>query len=625
MLEPWAVASALGIGLAFFGFADWTWQVAAAPLVDAGRELYVAWRLFEGDTLYTDIAWDSGPLAAWIPALVFGALGPGLLHLAIWNGALTALAAALLYRCVIELGGRLAAFIATLGFVVFFAFDHPEPEAGHGWLVPSVHARPLAVVLALVTLTAMRRYRETPRPLPAAVVGVAVGLSLLTSVQAALACLGAAVGGGVALAYGRRTPAREVLAHTFAGIGGIALPLLAGRIALGFSLSPPDANRALLSGVAPLFEPERLEPDLASAVVRGLGFDAPGHFLLILAVATTLWLLLLTPAVAVALRVSDGQRARIWGGVLAFVFFAGAGIAASFGWPSRDWVAWGSPLLVVTVGVILRCIAALRDARADEDGPEVDRRSGLMAFALAALGLLCATGLRARLFDVGSTAGVLAFALASLWLVSWLPRRIERGGSNGWVFRGAALGLLAVLAVAHLRITYENVEARRTPIGADADTLRVDELHGEVFAAALADIDERTEAEDRLLVVPEGAIWNYLARRPSGSPHLSLVPPALLRVGEATVLEGLMADPPEYVLVVQRETMELGARAFGRDYAPVIGGWIEQHYEPVSTFGGAPFETSGFGVELLERGESLDPPPEAEAESGSEIESGSDG
>ena len=41
------------------------WDRGPDPLVDFGRELYVSWRLTEGDVLHRDIAWFNGPLGPW--------------------------------------------------------------------------------------------------------------------------------------------------------------------------------------------------------------------------------------------------------------------------------------------------------------------------------------------------------------------------------------------------------------------------------------------------------------------------------------------------------------------------------------------------------------------------------
>ena len=51
------------------------------PVVDFGRELYVPWRITQGDVLYQDIAYFNGPLVPYINAAIFAVFGVGTLSL----------------------------------------------------------------------------------------------------------------------------------------------------------------------------------------------------------------------------------------------------------------------------------------------------------------------------------------------------------------------------------------------------------------------------------------------------------------------------------------------------------------------------------------------------------------
>jgi hypothetical protein len=49
--------------------AWWTWRKWPDVLPDFGRELYAAWQLSAGKTLYTDVAYFKGPLSPYLNAL----------------------------------------------------------------------------------------------------------------------------------------------------------------------------------------------------------------------------------------------------------------------------------------------------------------------------------------------------------------------------------------------------------------------------------------------------------------------------------------------------------------------------------------------------------------------------
>ena len=90
----------------------WTWGAWPDPLIDFGRELYVAWRLAEGDALYTDVAWFNGPLSAHWNALIFRAFGPGLSVLAWSNVLVLAATVGMLYVLLAQLSDRVTATVA---------------------------------------------------------------------------------------------------------------------------------------------------------------------------------------------------------------------------------------------------------------------------------------------------------------------------------------------------------------------------------------------------------------------------------------------------------------------------------------------------------------------------------
>ena len=107
-LKRETAAPAAIIALVFAALTAWSWRRWPDVLVDFGRELYVAWRLSEGDVLYRDVASFYGPLSPYVNALWFRVFGPGLVTLAWLNLALAAAVAAGLYALVRRARRRVA-------------------------------------------------------------------------------------------------------------------------------------------------------------------------------------------------------------------------------------------------------------------------------------------------------------------------------------------------------------------------------------------------------------------------------------------------------------------------------------------------------------------------------------
>src|SRR5262245_21210399 len=64
------VAGPLAIAIAAVITLARTWDTWPDPVVDFGRELYLAWQVAEGRTLYVDLTHFSGPLSVELNALV---------------------------------------------------------------------------------------------------------------------------------------------------------------------------------------------------------------------------------------------------------------------------------------------------------------------------------------------------------------------------------------------------------------------------------------------------------------------------------------------------------------------------------------------------------------------------
>jgi hypothetical protein len=110
---------------------------------------------------------------------------------------------------------------------------------------------------------------------------------------------------------------------------------------------------------------------------------------------------------------------------------------------------------------------------------------------------------------------------------------------------------------------------------------------------------------DRFRDHPDGILAfmiNYLTRRRNPTPYINFMPPEVLAYGEANMVRALEAHPPDFMVVVDKDTSEYGVPRFGRDYGRLIATWVtEKKYDVVASFGPRPLTGSGFGVLLIKR------------------------
>jgi hypothetical protein len=104
-------------------------------------------------------------------------------------------------------------------------------------------------------------------------------------------------------------------------------------------------------------------------------------------------------------------------------------------------------------------------------------------------------------------------------------------------------------------------------------------------------------------VLPEGIMLNYQARRLNPTGFINFMPPELEMFGEDEIVRAFNAQPPDYVLLVHKETKEYGVRFFGSEgYGEQIMQWVQERYTPVRTLGHEPLRSRKFGVKILRRG-----------------------
>jgi len=578
------------VAAAFAVLAWWTWGSWPDVLVDFGRELYAPWRLSEGAVLQRDLAWFNGPLSVWFHTLLFDLCGASLTTLVWANLALLALFTALVYGLLRAVADPLSATVACLAMLALCGFAHLVGMANYNFVCPYSHEVTHGLMLGLASLACLRAWDGRRSLAWVLLAGFALGLCFLTKAEVFLAALLADV---TALAlYSVSEPgARAARGRLAAGFAAATLlPVAAAFTLLSSALPPLEALRATLgswpwilaggAGELPFYR-------------QGMGMDAPWTHLGELAAWSGRWLLVLGPATALALAVRRGSAtARI--AVPAAALAGGAVVAWAL--DSSSWLLAVRPFPVVALA--LGVTFAMRFSRAP-----ATRRTGRIELALCvwAAVLLGKMLLNTRLIHYGFALALPALLLVVVALVGWLPAWVDARGRSGWVLRAAALAVLAVGAVEHLGRTQHFLELKVVLVGAGRDAFRAD-VRGELVNQALSELERRAVPGETLAVFPEGVMLNWLARRANPTPYVNFMPPELLLFGQERILAAFRAHPPDWVLLVHKDTSEYGFPLFGPDYGRALATWIQESYEPVADFGQPPLRPGTvFGIELLRR------------------------
>ncbi|MBW2295598.1 MAG: hypothetical protein JRG94_25350 [Deltaproteobacteria bacterium] len=571
-----------------------SWAMGPDIQVDFGRELYLPWRLSEGERLYDDIAYFNGPLSVYWHALWFSIAGVGLSTLKVLNLATTVVMAGLIYKIFVRLSDRLAGSVAGVFFVGALAFGQFQPIGNYDYLTPYSHELIHGIALSLLALHEFVRRDARSSTFGVAVrSGAILALVFLTKIEvfaalaAALAALAAALAIGFALELGAdaksRAGAGRVVGAFAAAFGGVLV------VAFGILASAVGASSAFLG----MLEPIRAALGTGVAELPYyrwvMGTLEPAQSLREIGIWLIRYGLVFLPLLGLSAVWSRKGLDRF--APVAGLLFAIAAIA----FPLEPKFAIDA---IRPLPVLIPMLLALLIRK------WIDRRSREIILPICVLTfgfvLQFKMLLNAQFGHYGFALMMPSSLVLIAVLVGWVPDWIERRGGSGSVFRLGACAAILAVALGLVARTDANFARRTEPIGHGSDAFLSDFRTKDVSDALV--FLERLDADTRVAVLPEGIMLNYLARRVTPTRYINFMPPEMSLYGSDTIIEAFRRDSPDYVVFVHKRTGLYGVPFFGRDYGRALHSWVIANYHVVETFGGRPFdEKTRFGITILAR------------------------
>ncbi len=587
------------VGVVFALAAALSWRKWADVLVDFGMQLYLPWRISEGQVLYRDMMYlTGGPLSQYFNALLFKIFGVSFRTLIFANLGITAGLLVLIYRRFLAAADRLTATMVCLGIVLVFAFQHSGLIGNYNYITPYCHEVFHGLVLSIVVVAWLSSWWEKERIQFALAAGLGAGLVFMTKPEIFLAL---AVCAGVALGMGfsykpTRFAAKSLAAFFLAGL----VPLL---VFFASFLRVEDwqaSARAVVSAWTPLWHTSITQDPFYQWC---LGLDTPFLYL---------------------------KRMRVH-----FIVIAGVAAiyAVAFRRGTELWLKWIKPawLVMPLLAAPLLVLAAV--SKWDDCGRSLPLL-GLSACGLLAmncrnaatrpaaifpllwnvfgLALLAKLGFFTRISHYGFALAMPAFAGAVYLFVWLLPRLLEQRCQVRFQLFRATAGLMLLTGFAHLFLRSESFYLQKNvPVGRGGDKIMaygpaMDPFHGRM-ETALSWIQTNVPPEATLAVLPEGAMINYLSRHVNPSPYLFWVPPVMAVFGQTNMAAAFEANSPDYVVIIARNTSEFGVGYFGyyRKYGTELKQWIDGHYDrvyPVDPTGKSPSGNNPFfGLQIFKR------------------------
>lgn len=589
----------LSIAGAFALLAWWSWGKWTDVQIDFGLELYIPWRLSQGEALYRDIAYRNGPLPPYLNALWFRLFGDSLTTLVSCNLAILAGICALTYQILRRSCDRLTAAVGCLVLLGVFGFSQYVGVANYNYVTPYQHAQTHGLALSIAMIAAISRYLGTERIRWLALAGVCLGLVFLTKLELLAAAAAACGLGWVFVFAGRPMSVRS--GFRLAAVFAVAflLPVAAFFVLLALQMPAAAALEGVLGNWRYLGAGILVDPFYRS--VLGLD-DVSGNLWRALRMSGGVaGFAVLGLAADRLLRRAPGPPA-VWGVAAGLaVFLAMTFLPVTVPWME---VARALPLTTLLAALALAGFC-LRHRRERET---LVRWAPLALWAVFALVLLGKMILHARFFHYGFALAMPATLLLVACLVGVGPAagRARLGGSGA--FRMINLAAIAS-GVLLLLLWSDAIYARKDfVVGEGGDAIVVEgpvyESRGQVVSEALQKLDAIMDPEATLLALPEGAGLNYWLRRRNSTRYGLFLPTEIEAFGgDEIMLRDIRAHPPDFIALVQRDHAEFGVGPFGVDPRNGRGimRWVAGSYQRVGQIGAEPFRNRGFGIVVLRR------------------------
>lgn len=560
-------------------FASLSWRTWPDVLVDFGHELYIPWRLSEGDVLYRDIAFTMGPLSQYANASLFRLFGVSFSTLIWANLVILMSISAMLYWLFRQCGSTWSATFVLLFFLAVFAFAQYSQIGNYNYVSPYRHevthglALGLAQIICLVNAAGWYApvaltSRQEQRWLIAA--GGCLGLIFLTKVE--LFVPAAAVATAVMLEMAR-TGQRKRIAGYF--IASAAVPVLLAFLLLFVPLGARGALRATLGSWVYAMNPALTSQ---SGFYRALGgWDRSVENLEQMALSAVCVVAAFVAGVLLETMLRGFRISRRWTtlltgsvGCVGILFISSSVLSL---------MTAGMPLLLLAV-----VIGAFPGFWRGRDG--LTEMKMLFVLSLFALSLLPKILLAVNWGHYGFVLAMPGVLILVHLVVHTLPQWLRRSGYSGAYFRAVAVGLLGACALSQA-LTWIRIDDLKTmSFGSGEDLIYVDPRYDDratPTVKTLAYLQQSMKPAETLLVIPEGTTLNYLLRRRNPTGFLMFSPWEFDALGgESRFLEALMQALPDYVVLVTMDMTIHGRGNFGDPgFGQSIRAFIDRNYRLV--------------------------------------------
>jgi 4-amino-4-deoxy-L-arabinose transferase-like glycosyltransferase len=587
--------SATGLFMASISWLKWP-----DLLIDFGAQVYIPWRLSEGQVLYRDIPSIYGPLSHYLHALLFKIFGPGISVLIGFNLLIVAGLSTLIYSLFKKLANPLTGFLCAFAFLTLFAFGQYQGGGNYNFICAYVYSLPHGVALSFLALFFFLKFLENPQLRYLGFSGGVVGLVYWTKMEVFVALAFPLFLGLLTSWFQRRLNKREAVREALMALTAFMIPVL---LFYSYFLTKMPLKEVLLTIPSPfsfLSHVSSLKQFQLNQWI--LGFDQPAFNLLKLFQYFFILIVTLGFVIGVDSLLSGPLKHIKRLSLLVLVSLMGLLYVVSAQIP---WLYLGRPLPLLSI--LITGYYTVRLVRALKENLNAGNDLFLTVFSLFCTIILLKIILNTHLFHYGFALALPATLLTIHTLLFLIPEHFRALKKSRGFYQTATLALILFFIYAHVRVEHQVYQFKTLPISQGRDLL-LDydpglESRGVVVNQTLDYLNSRLQPGIEIATVPFGSMINYLSRHPHPLPVLNFNPYNVALYGDQSYLESLQKASSPYILLVHVDAGILvsGKRFFGKDFGQSTFAWIMQNYTLEQQFGQIPFSEKGFGIQILKR------------------------
>lgn len=565
-----------------------SWRKWVSILWDFGRELYIPWQLSEGKVLYQDIAHFRGPFSQYLNAFVFWIFGPSMMTLAVFNIALIVVIAVLIYNFFLMVSGRFVATVNVFLFLTMFAFSQLRLVGNFNYVCPYAHEITHSLLFSLASMCLFQLYLKKRRRIIWLMIGFFGGIVFLSKSEVFVALLLALMCGlaVVMLTVEKRGSRAKVMLFFAAGIFlpiGIFVAYFLGHMPLAKVISH------IIFPYKQIIFGSKLRA--LSFYSQGFGTDHPAESAVRIILCGVAYLIVFAILWLVGLLAKSSRNRLLLKVFMVAMAVLGAAIAGYAVWVSgfdRHMFA-ATPLVLI----VFICFMVCR-VKGHMEGRKMEQNTmPFLVYAVFSLVLLAKMFFYTRISGYGFVLCLPAVTVLVMLLLSQLPLFFQKHFGGFRIVRMAGLTLVCTVIFGVLPLSLSSYKTRNFPVGKGRDKLFALDLNksytGLCFDLCLWEIERLIPPDTGFVVLPRGALLNFLTRRETPSRYLTYISSDIIMFGEREILSDLKTASPEFIVIVgpydpEREISE----------------WLRKTYVTVRIIGGSPLEMWG-GISINRR------------------------